>query len=406
MPWIDPDRALALVVEHTPTGMVREVPLAKASGHALAEDVLSDRDYPPFARAMMDGYAVRVADAGRRVPVGGVVPAGQDPQALGQKVESGCAVEITTGAPCPPGTEAVVMHEEVDSNGQSVQLPPSIRKGQHIAPRGSDCAADTVVLAAGQTLTALGIGILASFGRRSVRVLSPPSVAIITTGNEITSADGSTGPVEMRDANGPMLAAQAHVLGLDASLERARDTVESIRQALAHASQADIVLLSGGVSAGRYDLVPATLAGVNAEVIFHGVAQKPGKPLLFARTGRRLLYGLPGNPLSSHFCFQRYVTASVRKWMGLPALRLGGTARLATALAGLSDRTLFQPGRVELDERGPEGRDGWKAIPAGTRSSADLFNAATANAYLRLPPGEGGVAAGADVAFAWIGGAG
>jgi molybdopterin molybdotransferase len=404
MPRIDPDRALALVIEHTPTGMVREVALASASRLVLAEDVLSDRDYPPFARAMMDGYAVRVADAGRRVPLGGIVPAGQDPQALGQKVESGHAVEITTGAPCPPGTEAVVMHEEVDAGGGSVLLPQSIRAGQHIAPRGSDCAAGSVVLTAGQELTALGIGILASFGRRTVRVLAPPSLAIIATGNEIISGDGVAGAVEMRDANGPMLAAQAQALGLDAALDRARDTVEAIQQTLARASQADIVLLSGGVSAGRYDLVPAALAGINAEVIFHGVAQKPGKPLLFARMGRRLFYGLPGNPLSSHFCFQRYVAASVRKWMGVPALPVGGTARLAAALEGLPDRTLFQPARVELDKCCADGREGWRAIPAGTQSSADLFNAATANAYLRLPPGDHSVPAGEPVGFEWIGG--
>ena len=405
MPWMDPDRALELVVEHTPTGMVREVSLEHAFGLVLAEDVASDRDYPPFPRAMMDGYAVRVADAGRRASVGGIVAAGQDPQALGQKVESGRAVEITTGAPCPPGTEAVVMHEEVDGDSKAVRLPQNIRAGQHIAPRGSDCAARTVVLEAGQELTALGIGVLASFGRRKVRVLAPPSLAMIATGNELVSNDGCAGAVEIRDANGPMLAAQARALGLDAALARALDSVEAIQQAIERASEADIVLLSGGVSVGRYDLVPEALLGVNAEVIFHGIAQKPGKPLLFARMGRRLLFGLPGNPLGSHLCFHRYVAASVRKWMGVPALHAGGTARLATALDGLSERTLFQPARVEPDQRCEDGGKGWRAIPARTQSSADLFSVAIANAYLRLPPGERSVPAGAQVVFEWIGGA-
>jgi molybdopterin molybdotransferase len=297
------------------------------------------------------------------------------------------------------------MHEEVDGDGESVRLPQGIRAGQHMAPRGSDCAAGTAVLGAGQELTALGIGILASFGRKKVRVLAPPSLAIITTGNEIIPEDGCAGPVTMRDANGPMLAAQARALGLDAATACARDSVEAIGQALARASQADIVLLSGGVSAGRYDLVPAALLGLHAEVIFHKVAQKPGKPLLFARMGRRLLFGLPGNPLSSHFCFHRYVAASLRKWMGLPAPPVGGTARLATALAGVPERTLFEPARVEPDERLEDGANGWTAVPAHTRSSADVFSAATANAYLRLPPGERGMPAGAEVSFAWIGGA-
>jgi molybdopterin molybdotransferase len=406
MPWMDPDRALELVVEHTPTGTVREASLEDALGLVLAEDVVSDRDYPPFARAMMDGYAVRVGDAGQRVSVSGIVAAGQDPRAAGLAVQSGCAVEITTGAPCPPGAEAVVMHEEAERDGAAVALPRSIRKGQHIAPRGSDCGAGTVVLAAGQELTALGVAALASFGRRQARVLAPPSLAIIATGNELVAQDGCAGAVEMRDANGPMLAAQARALGLQPALDRARDSVEAIAQALARASQADIVLLSGGVSAGRYDLVPEALLGIRAEVIFHRVAQKPGKPLLFARTGRRLLFGLPGNPLGSHLCFHRYVAASVRKWMGLSPPRAGGTARLATSLDGLSERALFQPARVEPDQRREGGREGWRAIPARIQSSADLFNAATANAYLRLPPGQGGVPAGAEVSFEWIGGAG
>ena len=405
MPWMDPDRALELVVEHTPTGMVREVSLDHAFGLVLAEDVVSDRDYPPIAKALMDGYAVKVADAGRRTVVRGIVAAGQDPQALGIEVESGRAVEITTGAPCPCGTEAVVMHEEVDGDGKVVQLPPSIRAGQHIALQGSDCAARTVVLDAGQELTALGIAVLASFGHKKVRVLAPPSLAIIVTGNELIANDCCAGAVEIRDANGPMLAAQARALGLDAALDRAGDSVEAIQQALARASGADIVILSGGVSAGRYDLVPEALLGVKAEVVFHGITQKPGKPLLFACRGRQLLFGLPGNPLGSHLCFQRYVAAAVRKWMGVPALRVGGTARLATALDGLSERTLFQPARVELDKRCEDGAEGWRAIPARTRSSADLFSAAMSNAYLRLPPGKCSVPAGAEVSFEWIGGA-
>src|SRR5512136_363154 len=133
MPLLDPERALALVVEHTPAGMVREVSCEAALGLVLAEDVASDRDYPPFARAMMDGYAVRVADAGRRVCVGGMVAAGQDPQALGIEVASGRPAEVATGACCPAGTEAVVMHEDVERDGQTIQLPQRIEAGQHIA---------------------------------------------------------------------------------------------------------------------------------------------------------------------------------------------------------------------------------------------------------------------------------
>jgi molybdopterin molybdotransferase len=370
----------------------------------LAEDVVSDRDYPPFARAMMDGYAVRLADAGRAVPVRGMVAAGQDSQTLRQGVEAGYAVEIMTGAPCPPGSEAVVMYEETARDGDTVRLPRIVRAGQHIARKGSDCAASSVVIQAGQALTALGVAALASFGRSAARVFAPPSLAIIVTGNEIVSKDGTAGAFEMRDANGPMLATQVRDLGLVAALDSARDSVEAIEQALARAAQADIILFSGGVSAGRYDLVPEVLAGLGAKVIFRGVAQKPGKPLLFARMDRRLFFGLPGNPLSSHFCFHRYVAASIRKWMGLVPSGAGGMARLASPLEGLPERFLFQPARVELDKSGEDGVTRWRATPSGTSSSADLFRAATSNAYLYLRPGER-AHADTDVAFEWIGGA-
>jgi molybdopterin molybdotransferase len=395
---LDPDRALASVLEHTPAGEIREVDLEHACGLVLAEGVTSDRDYPPFPRAMMDGYAVRVADAGGLPSVRGMVAAGQDPEALHLEVECGHAVEIMTGAACPPGCEAIVMYEDAARDGSAVRLPPVIRAGQHIAPRGSDCAAGIPVLKAGQALTALGIAALASFGRTKVAVLAPPSLAIIATGDEIAAKDGPVGRFEMRDANGPMLAGQARAMGLGATLDRAHDSLEAISQALERASEADIVLLCGGVSAGRYDLVPEALAGLGAEVIFHGVAQKPGKPLLFAQKGRQLLFGLPGNPLGSHLCFHRYVAASARKQMGLASLDLGGTARLTTAIEVLPERTLFQPARVESD-------DGMaKATPSRTSSSADLFSAVIANAYLRLPPGRQTVPAGAEVTFEWIGG--
>jgi molybdopterin molybdotransferase len=201
-----------------------------------------------------------------------------------------------------------------------------------------------------------------------------------------------------------MLAAQARDLGLVASLDRARDSFEAIQQALERAGKADIVLCSGGVSAGRYDLVPEVLAGLGAKVIFRGVAQKPGKPLLFARMDRRLVFGLPGNPLGSHFCFHRYVAASMRKWMGLMPSGVGGMARLASPLEGVPERFLFQPARVEMDKRGEDGVARWRASPSGTSSSADLFSAATSNAYLCLRPGER-APTGTEVAFEWIGGA-
>lgn len=389
---IDPDTALRLVLEHTPPGQTERRPVSGSLGRVLAQRVAADRDYPPFDRAMMDGFAVRPADRGQWVEVLGEVAAGgQFPGELAP----GTCVAIMTGAPCPRGTGAVVPVERARREGGRVLLPAQVDEGQHIVPRGRECARGREVAGEGTVISPLVSATLATVGAHQVQVWAEPSVAVVVTGDEVVDAAQSPGPAQIRNSNGPMLAAAIEGLGLPSPRQlHARDERASLARALRQAD-ADVVLLSGGVSAGRYDLVPAAVDEVGARAVFHKVTQKPGKPLLFAVGNGRLYFGLPGNPLSSYFCFQRYVAAALRRMMGLPQAeqQLGV---LASALEVSCERTLFLPARV----RGDSGR--WMVSPLIV-GSANLFACAEARAFVRLPPGEHRLAPEQTVELHWMG---
>jgi len=394
---IDPDEALRLVLEAAGPPEAAEVPLDTAGGHCLAEEVRADRDYPPFPRAMMDGYAVRVADAGSTVEVIGEVAAGQEP---GIPVTEGRCLEIMTGAACPSGTEAVVEKEAVRRDGTRVRLPPSIQAGAHIAAIGSECPAGAAVLSPGQPITPLTVAVLASFGRRTVSVFRRPSMAIVTTGAELALPDCDPQPAQIRNSNGPMLAAMAGQIGIDRPLcLHAEDRVKAIADAIGRAGRHELIVISGGVSAGAYDLVPQAVEAVGAEIVFHKVAQKPGKPFLFARRASQLLFGLPGNPLACHLGFHRYVAAAARQREGKPVVRQSFRGRLAAAARPLEGRTFFLLAHAQaIDCSDPA----WEVHPLHSASSADVFRPCTANCYLRIPPSGITIPAGRVVWFEWI----
>jgi len=389
--FIDPDEALRLVLQHTPDARYEQVPLAEAMLRVLVRRVVADRGYPPFDRAMMDGFAVRVADAGRVVPVAGEVAAGVAPQV---EVAPGSAVAIMTGAVCPRGTEAVVPVEQVDRTDEGVGLPRPIVAGQHIVPAGSERGAGEVVVPAGTLIKAMELAVLAAVGCETVVVTARPTMAVISTGDEVVAAGTDPERHQIRNSNGPMLGAAARGLGLPrVTLLHADDTEDALHRALKLA-EADIVLLSGGVSAGRYDLVPQVLQQAGASIVFHRVTQKPGKPLLLARRGDRLFFGLPGNPISSHFCFQRYVAAAVRRLTGRPEPAVDRGV-LATDLSVRGERTLFLPARVVWSG------DAWQVAPVVV-GSGNIFACVDTVAYARLAPGEHRLKAGAAISFEWM----
>lgn len=392
---ISPDRALELVLSHVPAPRAVPSRVEDTLGRTLAQDILAPDDYPPFTRAMMDGFAVVTADAGSTALVIGEAAAGHTRRL---RIEPGKCVEIMTGAICPPGTEAVVMVERVQRDGDRVVLPAAITAGQHVQQVGELCRKGTRTLSPGDRITPLVLGHLAALNRVEVMVYELPRVAIISTGDELVATGGTLREGQIRDSNGPMLIAQARDLGVTATLLHARDTQESLTDALAKALGADVVVLTGGVSMGKYDLVPRMVEAIGAEILFHKATQKPGKPLLFASGGGKLVFGLPGNARSAHFCFDRYVAPALRGWSGRKPIRIASNGRLTRPYAVESDRTLFVPMLAGSSDEG-----GWRLAPFDEHGSADIYNAARGNAYVRFEPGKHTLDAGTSLSFSWMG---
>jgi molybdopterin molybdotransferase len=392
---ISASEARSQVLDHVRPGEPVELTVGEALGLALARAVKADRDYPPFDRASMDGFAVRLAHAGRTLVVRGesrpgvVPPTGPDDD---------CCVEIMTGAPCPSGTEAVVMREQVRRDDQQVELPLDIGLGQNIVRTGTECRSGSVVLPEGALLTPIALGLLATVGRSRVWVRRPPSLALLVTGDELVQNGQEPGGVDVRDSNGPMLAAMARGAGVEAArVAPVRDTTACVVGALEEVVSADVVVLTGGVSAGNYDRVPDALVDHGATIVFHKVRQQPGKPLLFAVKGRRLFFGLPGTPLGCHMSFHRYVLPALRGLAGRVALPVEERGELATPWLRTSDRQSFVPAKVT-------GHGGSflveLLVPKG---SSDLFTPWAANAYVDVPEGTRELCAGVEVAFEWLG---
>lgn len=388
---IDPESALDIVLENASPQPGVSLPLSETLGCILAEPIVTDRDYPPFDRAMMDGVAVRLGDAGTAVKVIGEVAAGTNPDV---EINAGHCVNIMTGAPCPVGAEAVVKKEEIVRDRDSVTLPEKIKKGQNIVWRGSERPAGVEVLNIGDEVTPLTAAVLATVGRPRVKVHAPPSLGLMTTGRELVAEDAVPMPHQIRNTNGPMLEALAARSGIR-TIERlhADDTEASLQENLEKAKGFDVVLLTGGVSAGKYDLVPEEVERSGAEILFHKVLQKPGKPLLFARRGDQLILGLPGQPLAAHFCYHRYVKAVIRVMTGRPG-------KIAPMKGTLAD-TVRSRGKRHTYVLAAAAADG-KVIPCPRASTADLFATVKANAYLHLPPGRREWERGEPVEFTWL----
>ncbi|MCI0681296.1 MAG: molybdopterin molybdotransferase MoeA [Gemmataceae bacterium] len=377
-------------------GQVRPLPpktmplTSQALGLVLAEDVASDLDMPPFDKAMMDGYAVRsadVPDAGAELAVIEEVTAGRVPRLT---VGPGQATRIMTGAPIPSGADAVVMIERTQAvDGRRVRLEGGVKPGQNVLVRGKEMTRGAVVLRAGARLRPQELGLLALVGRTRARVQPAPSVAILPTGDEIVEPGEKPGPGQIRNSNGPMLAAQTtRAGGVPKLLGIARDTEESLRGLIGEGLGEDVLVLSGGVSAGKLDLVPSVLADLGVRVDFHKVAMKPGKPMLFGvkdHGGRRpatLVFGLPGNPVSGLVCFELFVRPAIRGLMALPPGPVVVQATLTEDHAYRTDRPTYHPARLESTDAG------WRVQAVPWFGSADLRGVTPANAFVLLPAGD------------------
>ena len=273
-----------------------QVPLGDAAGRVLAEDIAADRDYPPFHRSARDGFAVRAADVPGTLTVVGEIRAGEIPRTA---VDAGQAIEIMTGAPMPVGADAVVMVEHTRRDGNFVIIERSIVVGDNFTPQGTEAARDCVVLPRGRRIGYPEIALLAMVGRSCVPVFRQPRVAILPTGDEIVDIDTTPGEFQIRNSNAWSLAAQVRRAGGMAEvLPIARDDRESTRALIEHGfANADLLLLSGGVSAGKYDIVEIVLSELGAKFFFDRVAIQPGQPVVFGTARDKYFFGLPGNPL-------------------------------------------------------------------------------------------------------------
>ncbi len=370
------------------------VPLADAGGLVLDQDVTAPHGVPPFTNSAMDGYAVQAADtadAPVTLHVLEDVPAGSVAE---RKVEPGTAITIMTGAPLPDGADAVVPVEDTAVDGDTVEIRRSVRTGAAVRPAGGDVAAGDVVFPAGERLSARHLGVLASLGIAHPLVRRRPRAAVLSTGDEVLPLDAvELRPGTIRDANRPMLTAMLADAGAEVvDFGIVGDDAEVLKTALVEAAEAaDLIITSGGVSMGQYDLVKHVLGELGG-VDFWRVAMKPGKPFAFGSLAGTPLFGLPGNPVSVTVAFEQFVRPALLHRMGATRLfRPRVLGRLTEPLSVEAGRTVFV--RVRLEYRDGE----WHAGLSGGQLSNQLAALARADAFAVVPVGVADLPAGDTV---------
>jgi molybdenum cofactor synthesis domain-containing protein len=353
-------KAISIVLEKSAPLPLESVALADALGRVLAEDVAADSDLPPFDRAQMDGYAVRSDDLREtpaRLRVVGESAAGKGWRGT---LRAGEAVRIMTGAPLPEGADSVQQVEVTreTEDGEYVTVERATEAGQFYVPRASEIALGERVLTSGEEINAARAAVLAAFGRARVNVRRRPRVGVLATGTELVPVEETPGEDQIRDSNTYSLAAYARLAGADVErLPFAGDDPALLRREIEEAAaRTDVLVLSGGVSMGRYDFTKDALRALGAEIFFERVALRPGKPTVFARLrGERdtLVFGLPGNPVSVSVTFNLFARTALRAMQGVtdPA-PTEEFAVLARAAKGTAKRTSYLPARLSTDNEG------------------------------------------------------
>jgi molybdopterin molybdotransferase len=383
---IAPAQADDLIRQRVKPLPVESLPLAQCTGAVLREDIYAERDQPPFNRVAMDGIAVdsQAVNAGaRRLPVQAMQAAGDPPLTLASPRS---CIEVMTGAVLPAGCDSIVPVEDITINDGVAELGSQVQPepGRHVHPQGSDTRQGSLLLRSGQRLGSTQIAIAASAGKARIQVSSQPMLAVISTGNELVEPGEPILPHQVRRSNAYALIAALREHGFQrVADDHIRDDAAELTQRLSfHLTTHDVVILSGGVSMGKLDLVPRTLEALGVDPVFHKVAQRPGKPLWFGVTpSGTLVFGLPGNPVSASVCLIRFVLPALLASQGqAPAvprqLALASPVTVATAL------TQFLPVQIELDE---ESRAWARTRP--TNSSGDFLALEGTDGFVELPPG-------------------
>jgi molybdopterin molybdotransferase len=389
-PLLSYEEAAAIVAaraeELASVRQTQKVPLSEAAGRVLAAPIRADHDMPPFPRSTRDGYAVRASEANRHepLPVMGSTRAGEAPAAV--SLAKGAAWEIMTGAAVPPGADAVVMLEHVEAGDGVIRLmePRRLEAGENIVPTGAEARAGQQIVYAGTRMGAAQIAAAAACGHAELDVFRRPRVMILTTGDELVPVSEKPGPGQIRNSNAPMLAALVEQFGGHAvTMPAIGDSAEALNKALYATAAADMVIFSGGVSAGRFDLVEPALARLGAKFHFTGARIQPGKPVVFGEIQRgeisQPVFGLPGNPISSTATFLLFaapVLAALAGWGDtLPRFAF---AQLERRVKGNPGLTRFVPACCDA---------GGNVEPVGTQGSGDITAFAQANCFVVVPEG-------------------
>ncbi len=365
-----------------------KVPLDQALGKVLRQPIIADADFPPFNRVMMDGIAIKSKDFEKGIKcfkIHGIQAAGSPQMNL---AGHGYCLEVMTGAVAPSGTDMVIRYEDVKMDYKKQEATILINKiehGKNIHPKGADKRKGDVLVKEGVLIGTPEIAVGASVGLSEIWVTKNPSVAIVSTGNELVDIGATPLPHQIRRSNVHSLAAEMQKMGIQANLFHLYDQKELLQKELKKILDShDVIMLSGGVSKGKFDFVPKVLDVLGVEKLFHTIKQKPGKPFWFGRKeGRKVVFAFPGNPVSTFLCFHKYMIPWLNKCLGIQdasPLR----AVLATDFSIKTDFTYFLQVEVKVDAYGRI-----VATPKIGRGSGDHANLLSSDAFLELPGGQG-----------------
>ncbi len=358
------------------------LPLEKCTGRYLAQDLLADQDLPPFDRVMMDGIAVKSQDyfsGTRNFQITGIQKAGDIPLSIDR--QNAC-LEVMTGCVCPTDADMVIPYENILIQKDQAQIVSGeYKQGQNVHRRGSDKKKDDLLVSKGQRISAAEIGVAASLGIANPLVSAFPQISVFSTGNELIPIENIPESHQIRMSNNYVIQSALSGIGISAQSGHLADEEEALLSSLKEALETnDVIVLSGGVSQGKFDLIPEVLTKLGFTTLFHKIAQKPGKPMWLGTSGKKVVFGLPGNPVSTFMCVYRYLIPWLQRSLSgkdLPLIH----AKLAEPLSENNKLTRFVSIALETSDRG----ELW-ARPLSTGGSGDFASLSGADGFLEIPP--------------------
>jgi len=393
---ISVEKATEIVLAHSVDWGTEEISLDHGINRVLSEDLHTDRDMPPFDRVTMDGIAIKYHDykvGERQYQITGMAAAGSPLQGW---TGSGTCLEVMTGAILPTGTDTVIRYEDLSvAEGQATILIDSIKGGQNIHQRGSDREEGSLIVRRGTILSPAEINIAATLGKSRLNAQRLPKTVVFSTGDELVPIDSIPAPHQIRRSNSHMVRASLTSFGIQAEVLHIKDDQEQLTKELSHIlDQYDLVILSGGVSAGKYDLIPDTLKSLGVQQHFHKVRQRPGKPIFFgSKSDGTTVFGLPGNPASTFLCTNKYILPWLNNSLGLSIKNI--SAIMAEDITFSKDLTYFAQVKLEI----LEGR--LLAYPVLGKGSGDLANLADADGFVEISAALPGLTKG-DIAPVYV----